>query len=144
MISALKSKDEANMSLLVVFLFMLGTAVELYGLLGLSSVVGSLNTISLTMFAFLTGVFVNRSWDSDCFTAIYTKLRMREFPSDEEIHASVMALAGWLFITPGPVSDVAALIIIIPYTRDKIKGVVRGMLEKRIAIGQQYFLFKNS
>lgn len=131
------------MLLPVTAFFAIGTGIELYGLKWTSESLSIINTVSLIMLTFLIGIVVSRSYGNECFERIQRSLKSREAPVEEVLNGAVMSLASMLLITPGVVTDVIALLILFPATRDVFKGMALNLTMKRIQAGQSYFFFKD-
>ena len=129
--------------MLVTVFFAIGTGIELYGLKWTSEFISIINTVSLIMLTFLIGIVVSRSYGNECFERIQRSLKSREAPVDDVLNGAVMSLCSMLLITPGVVTDMIALLIMIPTTRGLFKGMALNLTKKRIQSGQTYFFFKH-
>ena len=129
--------------MLVTAFFAIGTGIELYGLKWTSESLSIINTVSLIMLTFLIGIVVSRSYDNECFERIQRSLKSREAPSDDVLNGALISLCSMLLITPGVVTDVIALLIMIPATRGLFKDMALNLTKKRIQSGQTYFFFKD-
>ena len=131
------------MSLPVTLCFALGTALELYGLKFLSTQISVVNTLNLIMLTFLVGVVVGRSWGKHYFEKMQWHLKSRTLPNDEVLNGSVMSIASMLLITPGAVTDLLGLFILIPFTRGIFKEITLDLVKKKISRGELFFFFRN-
>ncbi len=131
------------MSLPIATIFALGTGIELYGLKFVSDSISILNTVSLIMFTFLIGIIVGQSYGKEVFERMQRHLMSREIPSDEALTGVVMGVASMLLITPGAVTDILGLLIVIPITREMFKQIAAHIAKNRIQSGQLYFFFKD-
>ena len=129
--------------MLVTAFFAIGTGIELYGLKWTSESLSIINTVSLIMLTFLIGIVVSRSYGNECFERIQRSLKSREAPADDVLNGAVMSLCSMLLITPGVVTDMIALLIMIPTTRGLFKDMALNLTKKRIQSGQTYFFFKD-
>ena len=129
--------------MLVTAFFAIGTGIELYGLKWTSESLSIINTVSLIMLTFLIGIVVSRSYGNECFERIQRSLKSREAPVDDVLNGAVMSLCSMLLITPGVVTDMIALLIMIPSTRGLFKDMALNLTNKRIQSGQTYFFFKD-
>lgn len=127
----------------VIGFFTLGVMAEIYSLQLLSSYISFLNTISLLMFVFLSGIFLGRSFGDECFEKLQWHLRSRTMPADDTVNGALMALTSMMLITPGAISDILALLILIPPGRKLFKASVLSLVKSRIAEGKPYFFFKD-
>ena len=131
------------MSLAITAFFALGTGIELYGLKFVSDSISVLNTVSLVMLTFLIGIIVSQSYGKEVFEKMQRHLKSREAPGDEALNGAVMGVAGMLLISPGAVTDIIGLLIMIPITRGIFKQIASNLSKKRIESGQPYFFFKD-
>ena len=131
------------MSLPVTAFFALGTGVELYGLKFVSDSISILNTVSLVMLTFLIGIVISQSYGKEVFEKMQRHLKSREAHGDEALNGAVMGVAGMLLITPGAVTDIIGILIMIPLTRGMFKQIALNVTKNRIQSGQPYFFFKD-
>lgn len=127
----------------VIGFFTLGVMAEIYSLQLLSGYISTLNTVSLLMFVFLCGIFLGRSFGDECFEKLQWHLRSRTLPADDTVTGVLMVLSSMLLITPGPITDFLAILILIPTTRKLFKSSVLSLVKARIAEGKPYFFFKD-
>ena len=132
-----------KMSLPVTAFFAIGTGVELYGLKFVSDSISILNTVSLVMLTFLIGIVISQSYGKEVFEKMQRHLKSREAPGDEALNGAVMGVAGMLLITPGAVTDIIGILIMIPLTRGMFKQIALNVTKNRIQSGQPYFFFKD-
>ena len=131
------------MSLAVVLFFAVGTFVEIYLLTVVSSYISIINTLSLIMFTFLVGNIIGRSWGKEYFDKMQWHLRSRSVPGDDVLNGSVMALSGMFLITPGVITDLIGVLIILPLTRGIFKNITESLVKKKITRGELYYFFKD-
>ncbi len=132
-----------KMSLPVTAFFALGTGIELYGLKFVSDAISILNTVSLVMLTFLIGIVISQSYGKEVFEKMQRHLKSREAPGDEALNGAVMGVAGMFLITPGAVTDIIGILIMIPLTRGMFKQIALNVTKNRIQSGQPYFFFKD-
>ena len=133
------------MSIITILLFFaVGTLVEMLGLVWISSFIGSLNMISITMFSFLIGIVVGRAYGPSWFDKIQWHLKSGTLPGDEIVDGTVMTLASMMLLTPGVFSDLIGFIIITPFARGPFKALALWMMKKKIARGEPWFFFKDA
>ena len=129
------------MSLAITAFFALGTGIELYGLKFVSDSISVLNTVSLVMLTFLIGIIVSQSYGKEVFEKMQRHLKSREAPGDEALNGAVMGVAGMLLITPGAVTDIIGILIMIPFTRGMFKQIALNVTKNRIQSGHPFFFF---
>ena len=120
-------------------LFLLFTVVpliELYLLIGIGRLLGPGPTIALVLitgalgawFARLEGARVIRRWQE--------AMARQQLPKDGVIDGFLIFIGGVLLITPGIMTDIAGLSMVMPPTRRVIAGVVRRWFEQQISTGR--------
>ncbi len=131
------------MIFVTIAIFLVGSAIELFGLLQMSSAISTLNTVSLIMLSFLVGIVITRSYSKEFLDKLQWHLKSRSKPSEEVVNGAVMVLASYMLITPGPISDIIGLFIMIPATREFFKEYTLSLVNKKIAAGEMHFFFKD-
>jgi UPF0716 protein FxsA len=131
------------MSLAVVLFFAIGTFCEVYLLTVVSGHISIINTLSLIMFTFLVGNIIGRSWGIEYFEKMQWHLRSRSIPGDEVLNGSVMALSGMFLVTPGVITDLIGVLILLPMTSGIFKGITESLVKRKIASGELYYFFKD-
>lgn len=110
--------------------------VELYLLIAIGRFLGPIPTIGLVLltgalgawFARLEGARVIRRWQ-DAITR-------QEMPKDGVIDGLLIFIGGLMLITPGILTDIAGLCMVMPPTRRVIAGFVRAWFERQVAAGR--------
>ena len=131
------------MSLGVILFFAIGTFAEMYLLTVVSTSISVINTLSLIMFTFLIGNIINRSWGKEYFDKMQWHLRSRSVPGDDILNGSVLALSGMFLITPGVITDVVGILIVLPFTRFIFKDITESIVKKKISNGELHYFFKD-
>ncbi len=120
-------------------LFLLFTVVpliELYLLIAIGRMLGPGPTIALVLltgalgawFARLEGARVIRRWQE--------AMARQQLPKDGVIDGFLIFIGGVMLITPGILTDIAGLSMVVPPTRRVIAGIVRRWFEQQIATGR--------
>ena len=130
------------MSLLVVLVFVVGTGIETLSLEWLSGEISTINTFSFSMFTFLFGIVVGRSWGKEYFERMQWHLKSRKIPADDVLNGGVMAFASLLLITPGLVTDALGFMVTLPQTRGVFRSLAAKYAQSRIDAGESYYFFK--
>ena len=131
------------MSLGIILFFAIGTFVEMYLLTIVSASISVINTLSLIMFTFLIGNIINRSWGKEYFDKMQWHLRSRSVPGDDVLNGSVLALSGMFLITPGVITDIIGILIVLPFTRFIFKDITESIVKKKISNGELHYFFKD-
>ena len=117
-------------------LFTVVPLVELYLLIAIGRILGPVPTIGLVLitgalgawFARLEGARVIRRWQE--------AITRQEMPKEGVIDGFLIFVGGLLLITPGILTDVAGLCMVMPLTRRVIARFVRAWFERQIAAGR--------
>jgi len=117
-------------------LFTVVPLVELYLLIAVGRVLGPMATIGLVLvtgavgawFARLEGARVIRRWQE--------AMARQQIPKDGVIDGFLIFIGGLMLITPGILTDIAGLSMVMPPTRRVIAGFVRRWVERQIAAGR--------
>ncbi|QLF94915.1 membrane protein FxsA [Pseudomonas sp. ABC1] len=98
-------------------LFLLFPLAELAVLIKVGSSIGVLATILLLILAGMVGVLVLRLAGFATAWRVRERMARGELPEKEMLQGVLLAVAGGLLILPGFISDLIALLILLPFTR---------------------------
>jgi UPF0716 protein FxsA len=118
------------------FLFAIVPLIELYILIKIGNVVGALNTILFLIGTALLGAFLVRLEGLRTFRRITANLARGVAPGEELIDGLLIFAAGALLITPGILTDVWALFLLVPFTRTLIKRWLRRRFDRKMQSGR--------
>jgi UPF0716 protein FxsA len=124
------------------FLFALGPLLELYILIKIGGYLGVLQTIALVVFTALLGVVLARFEGLRTLQQIRQSLSQGIVPAEEMVDAVLIFIGGILLITPGVLTDLFALVLLIPYSRTIFKRWLRRRFDRMVAAGNvrlQYY-----
>lgn len=125
----------------LLLLFTIVPLLELYLLLVLGSAMGFWPTVGLVLVTALLGSFFGKREGLRVWRSWREALSRGEMP-EEGILGGVLVLVGAvLLITPGVLTDLTGLLLLIPPSRRFIAKLVRARLEKSIAEGTTSFSF---
>jgi UPF0716 protein FxsA len=112
--------------LLKLFLaFTLIPIIELFFLIKIGTIIGSLNTILLVIFTGFFGAWLARIEGINTMLKVRSNLDQGIMPKEELIDALIIFCAGVVLITPGILTDCAGLLLLWPVTRKKFKEFLR-------------------
>jgi UPF0716 protein FxsA len=95
--------------------------------------VGALPTLAALVVIAFVGVALVRRQGAAAWRSLNQSLRAGELPSRELADAAVLVLAGALLIAPGFVTDVLALLLILPPTRPLARRPLERALRRAAA-----------
>ena len=109
------------MALLLVVVFLVAPLVELAVIISVADSIGVFNTIGLLILVSLVGAWLARREGAGVLQRIQGALSRGEMPSNEVADGGLILLAGALMIAPGFVSDVLAILLLLPPTRAVVR-----------------------
>jgi UPF0716 protein FxsA len=117
------------MPLLLFFLFIVVPIAELAVLIQIGQAIGVLPTIALLILDSVLGAALMRSQGRAAWLRFNTALAEGRVPGREVLDGALVIFGGALLLTPGFLSDILGLLLLLPPTR----AVIRGVLVKRFA-----------
>ncbi|MEY4641801.1 MAG: FxsA cytoplasmic rane protein [Pseudomonadota bacterium] len=112
---------------LLFLLFIILPIAELMLLLKVGQTIGALQTIALVLLTAALGVFFLRRQSAATIKRAHERLRDGELPGREIIEGFMISIGGALLLTPGFITDLMALVLLLPFTRGTL---VRYLLAK--------------
>jgi UPF0716 protein FxsA len=110
------------MALLLVIVFLVAPLVELAVIISVADSIGVLNTVGLLILVSLVGAWLARREGAGVLRRIQAALGRGDMPSTEVADGGLILLAGALMIAPGFVSDVLAILLLLPPTRAVVRA----------------------
>ena len=117
------------MPLLLVIVFILVPIAEIYVLLQIGQAIGVLPTIALLILDSVLGSWLMRSQGRAAWLRFNRALAEGRVPGREVIDGVLIIFGGALLLTPGFLTDILGLVLLLPPTR----AVVRQVLVRRFA-----------
>jgi UPF0716 protein FxsA len=117
------------MALLLVVLFIVVPIAELYVLIQIGQAIGVLPTIALLILDSILGAALMRSQGRAAWMRFNGALAEGRVPGREVLDGALVIFGGALLLTPGFLSDILGLILLLPPTR----AIVRTLLVRRFA-----------
>jgi UPF0716 protein FxsA len=110
-------------------MFIVVPLVELYVIVQVAGALGIVPTLLLLLAVSLAGSWLVRREGLGIVGRARQVLSRGELPTVEIVNGMLVLLAGALLLTPGFVTDVVGLLLLIPFTRAAVRGVVRRRFE---------------
>jgi UPF0716 protein FxsA len=123
------------MFVVLVLLFVVAPIAELYVILQVTHSIGIPETILLLIGISFVGAWLARLAGFSVLNRLQRTVRAGKVPSSELVDGALVLFAGALMITPGFLSDVLAILLLLPPTR----AVVRNLVLRRIRAGRGIF-----
>jgi len=99
--------------------------IELYFLIKIGTVIGGVNTILLVVLTGFAGAWLARMEGMHTMIKVRDSLQQGFMPAEELLDAVIIFIAGVVLITPGLLTDIAGLLLLLPVTRSKFKRFLR-------------------
>ena len=119
----------------LLFLFILVPLLELYLLIKIGGYLGAFQTVALVILTALLGLVLARFEGLRTLQQIKQSLAQGIVPAEEMVDGVLIFAGGILFIIPGVLTDLFALVLLIPYTRTVFKRWLRRRFDRMIASG---------
>ncbi len=127
------------MLLKLFLLFTLFPILEILILMQISALLGSLTAIILVVGTGFAGASLAKIQGFQTVQRIRENMKQGIMPGDEVFDAFLIFVAGVLLITPGLISDVCGIILLMPNTRARVKRYLVNAIDKRIKNGTLRF-----
>lgn len=124
------------MALLLVVLFIVVPIAELYVIIQVGQAIGVLNTIALLILDSLVGAWLWRSQGRAVWRRFNEALAAGRVPHREVLDGVLVIFGGALLLTPGFITDVLGLALLLPPTRAVIRRVVLWPVARRMAMAR--------
>ena len=119
--------------LLKLFLaFTLIPMIELALLIKLGTAIGVFNTLLLVIVTGFSGAYLARAQGFRTMLRVRERLNRGEMPAEDLIDAVIIFAAGLVLLTPGLLTDIAGLLLLLPTTRTPFKRWLRVQFDRWI------------
>ena len=119
----------------VALLFIGLPLLELYILIKIGSYLGAFLTIALIIFTGIVGLLLARLEGLRTLRQIRQNLSQGIVPAEEMVDSVLIFVGGILFVIPGVITDIAALVLLIPFTRTIFKRWLRRRFDRAVERG---------
>lgn len=119
---------------ILVLAFVLVPIVEIYVIIQVGQVIGAWWTVLLLIADSLIGAWLVRREGARAWEALRTALRDGRMPATELADGALILIGGTLMLTPGFVTDVAAILLILPVTRPLFRGLLARAVASRLVV----------
>ena len=110
--------------------FTLIPMIELYLLIQLGSAIGAFNTLLLVILTGATGAYLARLQGLQVMFRVRERLQQGEMPAEDMLDALIIFIAGIVLLTPGLLTDMAGLLLLVPSVRFRFKLWLRKKLDQ--------------
>lgn len=117
---------------LTLFLF---PVIEIIVLYKVGTRVGVVNTLFALLASFVFGLGIAKAQGRYVLAKLQGALNQNAMPAKDVQHSLIFFLAGLLFAIPGFISDVVAILLLLPGTRHLIVRMFRSRFERQLRNG---------
>ena len=110
--------------------------LEIYLLIEIGSHLGALNTVIIVVLTGFLGALLARFQGLQTMLKVRETLNRGEMPAVELLDALLIFVAGVVLLTPGFLTDIAGLLLLIPQTRLLLKRWLRKKIDEWIRRNQ--------
>ena len=119
---------------LLVALFIVVPIVELWMIIEIGGLIGVGPTLALLLADAVLGSLLLRHQGRGAWRRFNEALAERRFPAREVADGLMIAVGGTLLLTPGFITDIVGLLLLIPPTRAIARRLLRGIFARRFLI----------
>ena len=116
----------------LIMIFVLTPIIELFLLIEIGQRIGTLNVIGLVVITGVVGAYLAKWQGLSVLRKLQTNLRNGILPTNQMFDGVLILAGGVLLITPGVLTDISGLILLIPYTRTWTKEQLKKWLKRRM------------
>ena len=127
--------DEVVMALRLFLLFTVVPALELWLLIQIGSIIGTIETIILIILTGAIGANLARNQGIQVLGELNQALQEGKSPAKKVAEGLLILGGGLLLITPGVCTDIVGFSVMIPPFRAVLAQVLQNILLKRIQVG---------
>jgi UPF0716 protein FxsA len=122
--------------LFLVLLFIVVPIAEIYVIVKVGEAIGILPTLAILLADAVLGSMLLRHQGRSAWRRFNAAIAEGRFPGREAADGVMIAVGGTLLLTPGFISDVAGLLLLLPPTRALIRaGLFRYLRRRAVVVG---------
>jgi UPF0716 protein FxsA len=121
--------------LLLVLIFIVVPIAEIYVIIKVGEAIGLLPTVALLLVDAVLGSMLLRHQGRAAWIRFNRALAEGRLPHKEVFDGVLVIMGGALLLTPGFLTDILGLILLIPPTRAVVRGISGRFVRRRLALG---------
>ena len=119
---------------LLFLLFLIVPFLELYVLIQVGQVIGALPTIALLIAVSVVGAWLVKREGFATLGRARERIDAGQMPGRELVDGVLILVAGALLVSPGFLTDVAGVLLLLPPVRATLRGATVGWLARRAGV----------
>ena len=120
------------MPLLLVVLFLVVPAAEIYVIIQVGQAIGVLPTVLLLVADAVLGSWLFRREGRKAWRALQEAIAAHRVPAKEVADGALVVVGGAFLLTPGFLSDVVGVLCLLPPTRAGLRRMLTGVVGRRL------------
>jgi UPF0716 protein FxsA len=124
---------------LLVLLFLVVPAIEIFGIAFAGNHLGWLPTLFLVIFTGVAGAWLAKKQGINVFKRAQDELSYGRLPGEAILDGICIFAGGLVLLTPGFFTDLLGFILLVPYTRKFVKWGMKKWIRKKIDEGEWRF-----
>ena len=122
------------MLLVLVLLFIAVPIAELYVIIQVGQAIGALPTIAILLADSLVGSMLLRAQGRAAWRRFQRALAEGRVPAREVLDGALVIFGGAFLITPGFITDVVGVLLLLPPTRAVVRRMLVGIFSRRFVV----------
>jgi len=122
------------MPLLLILLFIVVPVAELYVIIKVGELIGVWPTLALLLADALLGSWLLKHQGRNAWRRFNEALAARRFPGREVVDGALIIVGGTLLLTPGFLTDIVGVFLLLPPTRAIARRVMKRLTIGRFAV----------
>lgn len=127
---------------ILLVLFIVVPAIELWGLISIGKVIGGWNTVALVILTGAVGAWLAKQQGLQVLRTVQFQLSRGQMPTETLMDGALVLAGGVMLMSPGFFSDVIGLLFLIPYTRLIVRHLLKRWLWSMISSGRIQMFFR--
>lgn len=130
------------MGRLLLLLFIIVPALEIWTIIEVGQRIGGWQTFALIVLTGFVGAYLSKREAVKVWTHAQRDLSMGQMPT-QPILDGVCVFAGGLFLlSPGFLTDIAGILLVLPVTRPLFRRLLHAWIQKKLSQGGSFYFFR--
>ena len=117
-------------------IFTIIPVLELYLIIKVGGMIGAMNTVLIILVTAIIGASLTKSQGLIVLSKIQQALNEGRIPGNELLHGLMILIGGATLLTPGFITDLIGLSMLIPHVRDFYIKIAQKIIKKRVETGR--------
>jgi UPF0716 protein FxsA len=119
---------------ILVVIFIVLPIAELYVIIQVGEAIGAIPTIAILILDSIVGAWLWRHQGRAAWRRFNAALQEGRVPAREVLDGTLVIFGGALLITPGFISDVVGIFLLLPPTRAVVRGMLVAVFARRFTV----------